>query len=191
MRATTTSTNFSGKLCKLAILVTVIGIGWWMTDAAMARSAAIPGTHGSSEIKGECAKSGGTYGHDTKGNYYCVNDKNKTFVWCKSGKCVGSGPDRGKPTHTLSGIIHPGGKLSNSSGGTTHPNKHHHPVNIGSHKTKATYRRSTGPTNPNGPKGGTGPYAPPNRHTSRGNAKPAMHVTEHHTDFHHSDNSKH
>jgi hypothetical protein len=61
-------------------------------------------------------------------------------------------------------------------------------------RTNAVYRhRSTGPTNPNGPGGSTGPFAPPNhRRTNHGgsNAKPAMHVTEHHTDFHRSEGKK-
>ena len=52
---------------------------------------------------------------------------------------------------------------------------------------KATYHRSTGPTNPNGPGGSTGPFAPPNhRRTGNGGmaSKPMLHqASEHHSEL--------
>jgi hypothetical protein len=165
---------------------------------AFAGKIKLHGSHSRQEIAGACDAAGGTaFGvGGNSGEYGCETDKGE--VWCKSnGQCTGTcqacGTRQGGKS-SIAGVLHPPSGVK-TTGGATAPRHTQQGVNAGGFKTRAVFHRSTGPTNPNEPGGGTGPFAPPHHHRVSGsgkNMKPMLRsVSEHHFDFQHLGSGKH
>jgi hypothetical protein len=140
-------------------------------NSASATHVSISGTHGSSEIKNTCLNNGGLY-QEAGSTYSCTKacKGGKCSVVCSGGKCDGYVPRGGRPSHTLGGILHPPSGVKTTGGAKGRHLGHGRVVKTSGLKTKAMYRRSTGPTNPNGPDipgKNKGPFTTPEHHSGR------------------------
>jgi hypothetical protein len=181
----------------IAIFIVAAGALAFASNQAFARLVSISGTHGKSEIRSACGKAGGVYSEDP-GGYGCTTNCSggQCTVGCKNnGKCNGSVPGRTQPSHTLNGILRAPSAGVKATGGNASPKGQHRSPAVHGVKTKAAHQHSTGPTNPNSPGGGTGPFAPPNhRRTSGGtsNPKPMLHsASDHQSGSSHWEDGKH
>jgi hypothetical protein len=194
MRIMTVSANNNGG--KLAAFVVAVALSMWTIHGAAAKEVSISGMWSVNDIKTDCDAVGGSFYHDTSyGTYGCTNNKKDTYVDCYMGKCTGGVPGRKVPPRTLSGILHLPSAGLKAAGGARSQRHSGHPAVTGDFKTKANYRhRSTGPTNPNGPGPGTGPFAPPTPRTHNGGNKTKSMLrsaSEHRFSSQHSGSGKH
>ena len=140
-------------------------------NAVWATRVTIKGTYSRAQVKKDCDAVGGSCDNCTgkSGGYSCSNLNNNNTVYCLSnGRCTGWIPGRSRPPHTLGGILQAptGVKTTGGVAGGRHQG-HGRVIKAGGFKTKPIYRRSTGPTNPNGPDipgKDKGPFTSPQHH---------------------------
>jgi hypothetical protein len=152
-------------------------------NAAWATRVTINGTYSRAQVKKDCDAVGGSCDNCSgkSGGYSCSNLNNNNTVYCLSnGRCTGWIPRRSHPPHTLSGILRAPSGVKTIGRVTKHgvrPVKagdlkarhlgHGRVVKTAGFKNKTIYRRSTGPTNPNGPDvpgKDKGPFTSPQHH---------------------------
>ncbi len=102
-----------------------------VTTDASAKPVTLSGTFSRSQVKKDCAAvSGGHFGSYSDGSYSCVNVNNGNSVHCTGrGKCYGSVARRGKPPHTIGGILHsPSTGVKSSGNNPPSPSGHRRPA---------------------------------------------------------------
>jgi hypothetical protein len=106
------------------------------TSASARHIVTLSGTYSRSQVKKDCDAAGGAYIDSGGAGYACFSQSgNGNVVDCKnSGKCTGSIPRKGNPSHTLGGILRPPSAGIRSTGNNAPPKHHHHPVKFSGYK---------------------------------------------------------
>lgn len=157
----------------LIACVPFIALALFAHSAFAVPSHTLKGRFSVSTVELDCVNASGTFFNTPHGGYGCATGQG-TVTCTNKGKCQGTCTNcaaRRLSKGGIKGILHGGNAGAKATRGSNPPKSRRHPVNVGTFKNKNSYRRSTGPTNPNGPDipgKNKGPFTNPEHHFGGG-----------------------